>query len=1124
MAPPVLEQLEDRLTPSQLLTLASFNGTNGSIPAGGVIRDTAGNLFGTTSQGGPSNAGTVFELAAGSSTITALASFNGTNGQDPNVGLIEDASGNLFGTVAGGGASGDGTVFEVAAGSGVITTLATFNGTNGANPNGALIEDASGNFFGTTVYGGTSNDGTVFKVAAGSHTLTTLGSFNGGNGEFPYCSLVEDGNGNLYGDAPDGGASGVGTMFEVVAGSGVITTLASFNVSNGQWPQCGLVRDGNGNLFGTAYAGGTSGDRTVFELAAGSSTIITLASFNGTNGLNPFCTLVEDGGGNLFGTANAGGDSSDGTVFEVAAGSGTITTLASFNGASGINPHAGLVADASGNLYGATCSGGANGNGTIFEYQGAGQTGPTVYNNAAQFSATSDPQGVWSYGYLAAPTSPETPNTSTFTLFPNHGHVQSSTIDYWWTNNGNADPQANHNPTNGTVTYANILWQPGQAAFHPGPHGEFADWRFTAPGAGPYALNAVFTGIDQAGSAAKDVHVLVNGTQLFGQTLAGAYNSTVSYATVVTLAQGDQVDFVLGYGLGPYLHDTTALNATLQLAPDISGVSASADGQTTLTLSYQIGTAAAAPFRIGLYSSTDAMFDASDTLQSTIPITDPADLSMGTHTKTFTIGTGAGQVALPGAGLPDLSGDYYLLAVANDNQAIVESSTSNNTAVFSGAYHLAGGDVLVQGTDGNDTITVAPAGTLDALTLNGTSVAYTASDVTGFDIRAHAGNDNVSGPQATQPMRIFGGAGNDTLTGGQGSDLLVGGAGNDIYVFKPATRTQTDTMVELPHEGTDTLDFSALAALDPVTVNLASATTTLASHTRRTVLVGAAGEAANFENVRGGAGNDLITGNAAANYLFGGPGNDTLQGGPGNDTLEGGPGNDSLAGGTGNDVYLFKAASATAPETDTLVENAGEGIDTLDFSALPASTPVTVNLASLTTTLATHANRTVLVAAAGMAANFENVFGGAGNDVLTGNAAGGILEGGGGDDLLTAGSGRTILVGGAGADTLIGGSNDDLLISGTTTFDKNLSALLSILAEWRSAKDYETRVSDLRNGGGLNGTHKLVWGSTVNDDNAADSLTGGAGLDWFFANLGPGGIVDTITDLNNGGTEHVNNG
>jgi Ca2+-binding RTX toxin-like protein len=228
-----------------------------------------------------------------------------------------------------------------------------------------------------------------------------------------------------------------------------------------------------------------------------------------------------------------------------------------------------------------------------------------------------------------------------------------------------------------------------------------------------------------------------------------------------------------------------------------------------------------------------------------------------------------------------------------------------------------------------------------------------------------------------------------------------------------------------------------------------------------------------------------------------------------------------LVGGTGNDVYVFKAA--TAAETDTVVENPGEGIDTLDFSALSAATPMTVNLASATTTLASMFNRTVLVAAACQAANFENVLGGAGNDRITGNAAGGILSGGAGNDTISGGNGRSVLLGGLGADSITGGSGDDILIDGTTSFDKNLSALLLILNEWQSADDYQTRVSDLRNGGGLNGTNKLIAGTTVKVDMLADTLTGNAGLDWFFANLGPGGVLDAITDPNNGGAEHVNN-
>ena len=140
-----------------------------------------------------------------------------------------------------------------------------------------------------------------------------------------------------------------------------------------------------------------------------------------------------------------------------------------------------------------------------------------------------------------------------------------------------------------------------------------------------------------------------------------------------------------------------------------------------------------------------------------------------------------------------------------------------------------------------------------------------------------------------------------------------------------------------------------------------------------------------------------------------------------------------------------------------------------------------------------------------------------------GNALGNILIGGEGNDTIIGGSGRSVLIGGAGGDVIRGGSADDILIAGTTNFDANHAALMSILREWqRTDKTYAQRIADLKNGGGLNGSNKLIWGTTVHDDGAADTLTGGPGLDWFFANLGPGGVLDHITDRNNGGPEQVN--
>jgi uncharacterized repeat protein (TIGR03803 family) len=326
----------------------------------------------------------VFEVVAGSGSITTLATFNGSNGSDPSGGLVQDSRGNLFGTTWYGGNFNYGTVFEVVAGSGSITTLATLNSSSGAHPLGGLVEDSSGNLFGTTFHGGPTDGGTLFEVVAGSGRITTLADFNNTSGSPPEGGLIEDSQGNLFGTTYgggvlSGGAGGYGTVFEVAAGSGSITTLATFNFSDGAAPEAGLFIDSRGNLFGTTTYGGaypgphTFGDGTVFELAAGSGSITTLASFNGDDGICPQTGVVEDSSGNLFGTDNPSGTANPGygTVYEVAAGSGSITTLASFNSFNGANPYTGLIMDSSGNLYGTTANGGTIGDGTVFELTGA---------------------------------------------------------------------------------------------------------------------------------------------------------------------------------------------------------------------------------------------------------------------------------------------------------------------------------------------------------------------------------------------------------------------------------------------------------------------------------------------------------------------------------------------------------------------------------------------------------------------------------------------------------------------------------------------------------------------------------------------------------------------------------
>jgi uncharacterized repeat protein (TIGR03803 family) len=254
-------------TPTTLATLAAPD-----LYAGLTI-DSHGNLFGTTTYtSGSSGNGTVFELVAGASSVTTLATFaspmGGPGGSQPYAGVVMDANGNLYGTTRFGGAYGQGTIYELAAGSGTITTLFSFNTTNGGQPDtGGLYIDAKGNLFGTTVYGGASNLGTVYELAAGSSTITTIASFNGTNGSLPRGTLTFDAQGRLYGTTASGGTGGDGTVFEIDPGIGTINTLFSFSGANGSTPFAGVTLDSQGNIYGTTVDGGPGNWGTVFELS-----------------------------------------------------------------------------------------------------------------------------------------------------------------------------------------------------------------------------------------------------------------------------------------------------------------------------------------------------------------------------------------------------------------------------------------------------------------------------------------------------------------------------------------------------------------------------------------------------------------------------------------------------------------------------------------------------------------------------------------------------------------------------------------------------------------------------------------------------------------------------------------
>jgi uncharacterized repeat protein (TIGR03803 family) len=396
---------------SQEQVLYSFYDAGGTVsPLAGVISDAAGNLYGTTIYGGAYGNGMVYELSptAGGWTETVLHSFNpdGIDGFFVTGGLIFDASGNLYGTTQFGGTGactngfGCGTVFELspsAGGTWTETVLHNFQGTDGWEIHAGLVRDPAGNLYGTAVNGGTYGQGTVYKLspgASGHWTAKVLHHFTGGvDGGVPYGGVILDAAGNLYGMTSAGGAStaackyGCGTVFELsptnsADGHWTGKLLHNFSQSSadGRTPSAGLVFDASGNLYGTTSAGGGNGHFNagiVFELTIGASgkwTEKVLHNFNqkSMDGANPAGDLIFDASGNLYGATLSGGSGHQGTVFKLsptASGSWTETILHNFsnNGTDGFNPGAGLLLDPSGNLFGTTGQGGSYNQGAVFE-------------------------------------------------------------------------------------------------------------------------------------------------------------------------------------------------------------------------------------------------------------------------------------------------------------------------------------------------------------------------------------------------------------------------------------------------------------------------------------------------------------------------------------------------------------------------------------------------------------------------------------------------------------------------------------------------------------------------------------------------------------------------------------
>jgi uncharacterized repeat protein (TIGR03803 family) len=381
---------------------------HGAYPANGVIRDFEGNLYGTTNGsfsdiggGGTNDAGVVFKIDTEGNQTVLYSFTGGADGSSPN-GLIRDWAGNLYGTTSSGGASGAGVVFKVDT-SGNETVLYGFTGgADGASPNN-VVRDRQGNLYGTTTgggaAGGASGYGVVFKIDLSGHE-TVLYTFTGGaDGAYPNLNVALDSLGNFYGTTNNGGnavgSAGAGVVFKVDP-SGHETVLHTFTGANdGEQPN-GVIRDLKGSLYGTTLSGGAYGAGVVYEVRPSGQETVLYTFTGGNDGGSSGAGLVRDRAGNLYGTTTGGGTANLGVVFKVDP-SGHETVLHTFTrGPEGILPDtAGLILDPDGNLYGTAAFSGAGGNGTVYKVDGSSNT-TVVY----AFPGTHDGQYLYNAGVI----------------------------------------------------------------------------------------------------------------------------------------------------------------------------------------------------------------------------------------------------------------------------------------------------------------------------------------------------------------------------------------------------------------------------------------------------------------------------------------------------------------------------------------------------------------------------------------------------------------------------------------------------------------------------------------------------------------------------------------------------
>jgi uncharacterized repeat protein (TIGR03803 family) len=356
-------------TESVLYSFAATGGDAGYPLYQHLLLASDGNFYGMTYYDGANGDGAVFKITP-AGTETVLHSFaGGADGSEPYGSLVQGSDGNFYGMTYEGGTHNEGTVFRITP-AGAETVLYSFagGGVDAEEPYGTLVQGTDGDFYGVTQEGGTNYEGAVFKITpAGAETV--LYSFAGGtDGEGPYGALIQGTDGNFYGITESGGTHDEGTVFKITP-AGAETVLWSFGSgTDGDEPYGSLVQGTDGNFYGMTHEGGINNSGTVFKITPAGAETVLWSFGSGTDGSAPYGSLVQGTNGNFYGMTYEGGVNNYGTIFQITP-SGTETVLWSFgSGSDGFEPYGDLTFGPDGTLYGLTYEGGANGAGAVIEF------------------------------------------------------------------------------------------------------------------------------------------------------------------------------------------------------------------------------------------------------------------------------------------------------------------------------------------------------------------------------------------------------------------------------------------------------------------------------------------------------------------------------------------------------------------------------------------------------------------------------------------------------------------------------------------------------------------------------------------------------------------------------------